>query len=174
MELKFKDRELTKKVREWSAEVGITDPRGQFLCTVEECGEWDTAKAKRDRMEMMDALGDMAVVAIVQFKLSAEALGESVLVEHYMIPSKYLEVEPSVARALGLIGEGLRKDVPAQVLAGSAMLWQVVQGLCVLHGFNFEECLAYVYGHLVGRKENGRMIGGSFIKEADQKGGEEE
>ncbi len=65
---------MKKKVLEWAEPKGLLNPQiapQQFMKLVEEVGELSNAILKNDKVEMIDALGDIQVVLIIL----AEQLG---------------------------------------------------------------------------------------------------
>jgi NTP pyrophosphatase (non-canonical NTP hydrolase) len=63
---------LKNKVLNWAGEKGILEkasPESQMLKTVEEIGELANALGKRNKEEIMDAIGDIAITLIIQARL---------------------------------------------------------------------------------------------------------
>lgn len=82
--------ELECVIEEWAAEKGILEkatPMAQALKTLEECTELCTAINKNDRLEIIDAIGDIMVTLIIQAKMQGLSL-EECLESAYNVISK--------------------------------------------------------------------------------------
>jgi len=82
--------ELECAVEEWAHEKGImakASPMAQALKTMEECTELCTAIQNKDRVETIDAIGDIMVTLIIQAKMQNISL-ESCLESAYNVISK--------------------------------------------------------------------------------------
>ena len=73
-------KELIENVRNWGFDRGITlnsDSKTQFLKLVEETGELGAAIARGRRADLLDALGDILVVAIMIAEIEGTSLEET-------------------------------------------------------------------------------------------------
>ena len=83
--------ELECAVENWAKEKGIFDkatPMSQSLKTLEECTELCTAINNKNRNEIIDAIGDIAVTLIIQASMQDVTLEHCLEQAYYVIKNR--------------------------------------------------------------------------------------
>jgi len=172
------------RVREWRRElvressrqghIKMVEPVPAILPMAEECGEYADAPTPAERM---DAIGDMAVTAIVLYDIKKGPPVAEILLNEGYSPHPVVEDEPinapiamSISKCVGMIAEGLRKPLKEhQVAQGCANLVQLARQAAHSHGYDFErDCLGPVCDILEARlKEGYTFNAGTAVKKGD-------
>jgi len=95
-EPKSKDNNVYDLIRQWAEDKGIYakgDSKTQYLKLMEEAGELAEALLKRDRPEIIDAIGDMVVVLTNLAKLEDLEIEECVLSAYNVIKKRKGKME---------------------------------------------------------------------------------
>lgn len=167
---------LYNRVRRWCNDVGITDARVEFLCVIEEAGELARAMAASRAShpqhicevtpDIRDAIGDTAVTLIALHHLDMLNREHPVYLEKVVAVVEEGSTLPGV---FGLIAEGLRKPKKShQVAEGCAVAMLLLQDIATGLKLDFEgDCLGPVLEVIEGRVKGGKLVNGTFVKEAD-------
>ena len=82
---------MKNKILQWAKDKGILDkatPEAQMLKTVEEVGELANALGKKDKAEIIDSIGDIAVTLIIQAELNGLDYDECVEAAYNVIAKR--------------------------------------------------------------------------------------
>lgn len=166
-------RELQSAVWEWAEARNLiagSGPRTQVLKTMAELGELCDAAAKNDLDGIRDGIGDVAVTLIVIGRQIPVDTGLTRVTEAPR-PSAGVALDDTV-EAVNSLFRLLRRPVwprdgvesvaaPHRIFA----CWLALDSLARGYGLSLRACLGTAYNEIKDRK--GRMINGTFVKEAD-------
>lgn len=82
---------MKNKILQWAKDRGILEkatPEAQMLKTVEEVGELANALGKKDKVEIIDSIGDIAVTLIIQAELNGLDYDECVEAAYNVIAQR--------------------------------------------------------------------------------------
>ena len=82
---------MKNKILQWAKDKGILDkatPEAQMLKTVEEVGGLANALGKKDKAEIIDSIGDIAVTLIIQAELNGLDYDECVEAAYNVIAKR--------------------------------------------------------------------------------------
>lgn len=166
-------RELQSAVWEWAEARNLiagSSPRTQVLKTMAELGELCDAAAKNDLDGIKDGIGDVAVTLIV---IGRQLHGDTGLTRVTEAPrvSAALALDDTVEAVTYLFlflrrsGREICDVAPVAALHRIFVCWLALDSLAREHGLSLRACLETAYNEIKDRK--GRMINGTFVKEAD-------
>ena len=131
---------------------------GQQLKSVEELGELAAAVARNKVAEVMDAIGDLLVLAIVQHKLA----GRSPVSAYAAVCAADTRLEyDTPAHAIIELQDDLVRHF--RTAAATCAWLNTLADIAYTYNFTLVECLVAAYAEIKDRK--GTMVKGVFIKE---------
>lgn len=167
-------------VREWAEARNLiagATAKDQYVKLVEEISEFTQGIDDGDEFEIYDGLGDTVVVLTIL----AEQLGTNI--ETCIASVDYMMDEANarsgllcksqgvsglihtLVNSIGQLATGISKKNHTKVEFGIGMAYRVVEAISYRYNSTIEENLDKSYNVIKDRK--GRMIDGTFVKEAD-------
>ena len=176
--LSMSTKELVAKVEEWAVDRNLhtAEPSKQYLKLVEEVGETVDAIRYGNTPEIVDGLGDVAVVTIImslQLGISTDFIATTIDTLDYL--EKTFDIEEcqylrstELTVSLSKVAEDLAKgrDVQQGLMNVLSDL-VVLRDLKVCESLPLQKSLATAYNEIKHRK--GKLVDGVFIKEEDLK-----
>ena len=164
-------RTLQLNIEQWAFERNLHsgDPNRQVLKLLEEQGELAGAIARDNRDEMIDAIGDVTVVAIVLVKQLSIQVDLWKIFEKYMASGQEKPDEPFAVMALAGSVASLANAIYCEQTdaiydAIKQVVFRIIHMATTLN-IDFIEAVQSAYDEIKDRK--GTLVNGVFIKEGD-------
>jgi len=159
-------QELIKKVEQWAQDKGILEkgnPVKQALKTLEETTELLAAVVDDDREALIDAIGDVVVTLIIQYKMQNgwPDIKLNALSKELTYPLYY--ARSCVEYAANLVTD-VKNDNGQYAYNTTTGIIEYINMICVAEYLSIKDCLQSAYD--VISKRNGKMVNGQFVKEA--------